>query len=276
MQLKLGHIDYLNCVPMFHHLASCGFTGAIVKGVPSQLNQMLANGDIDVSPSSSFAYAQHYNDYYLLPGLSISASSQVQSVLFFSPLPLEKLRGQRIYLTGESATSVNLLRVLLHEYYGWSQVQCEVPKQPIEELLAQGKPVLLIGDRALKASLAHENASCIQYDLATLWHQCTNLPFVFALWIVRRAIFDQLQTEIFQLNQQLLTSRELAFGDLEALARATLPDWLETDQLVEYWRSMSYNLDDQQISGLNYFFQLCAKYNYLPQMPTLNFAPFAS
>ncbi|MDY0189317.1 MAG: menaquinone biosynthesis protein [Desulfuromonas sp.] len=276
MQLKLGHIDYLNCVPMFHHLASCGFTGAIIKGVPAQLNQLLAQGDIDVSPSSSFAYGQNFENYYLLPGHSISACSQVQSVLFFSPLPLEKLRGQRIYLTGESATSVNLLRVLLHEYYGWEQVQCEVPKQPIEELLAQGKPVLLIGDRALKAALAPENTDCIQYDLATLWHQCTGLPFVFALWIVRKSIFDQLQTEILKLHQQLIKSRELAFADLHELANTTRPDWLDTEQLVEYWRSMSYYLDEQQICGLNYFFKLCVKYNYLPQMPTLNFAPFAA
>lgn len=275
MQLKLGHIDYLNCVPLFHHLIRCGFDGTIVKGVPSTLNHMLANGEIDVSPSSSFAYGQHYNDYYLLPGHSISAFAQVQSVLFFTPLPLDKLYGQRIYITGESATSVNLLRVILQEYYAWPQVMCEVPMLPIERLLEQGKPVLLIGDRALKASLEYESYGCIKYDLAELWNQCTNLPFVFALWIVRRAVFDQLRTELFQLQHQLEQSRELAFNDLEELARATQPDWFGSDQLVDYWRSMSYNLAEPQIAGLKYFFQLCVKYNYLPQMPTLNFAPFA-
>ncbi len=275
MQLKLGHIDYLNCVPLFHHLSSCGFDGKIVKGVPSQLNQMLAQGEIDVSPSSSFAYGQDYHDYYLLPGHSISAFSQVQSVLFFSPVPLDKLQGQRIYLTGESATSVNLLRVILREYYGWQQVLCEVPEQPIEQLLEQGKPVLLIGDRALQASLAHKNAGCITYDLAELWHQCTKLPFVFALWIVRRAIFETLKVELLQLQHQLQQSREVAFNDLEALAQVTCPDWFSTEQLVNYWQSMSYKLDDQQIAGLNYFFKLCVKYDYLPQLPTLNFAPFA-
>lgn len=276
MQLKLGHIDYLNCVPLFHYLPSCGYNGMIFKGVPSQLNKMLAHGDIDISPSSSFAYGQHYHDYYLLPGHSISAFSQVHSVLFFSPVPLDQLQGQRIYITGDSATSVNLLRVILHEYYGWKQVLCEVPRQPIEQLLAQGKPVLLIGDRALKAGLDYGGPGCIKYDLAELWQQSTKLPFVFALWIVRRAIFNQLEIELLRLQQQLQQSRELAFDDLGKLAQATCPDWIDAEQLVHYWRSMSYYLDAPQIDGLNYFFQLCVKYHYLPQMPQLNFAPFAA
>jgi chorismate dehydratase len=274
MQLKLGHIDYLNCVPLFHHLEHCGFNGTIVDGVPSVLNEMLAQGDIDVSPSSSFEYGRGYKDYLLLPDHSISACDSVKSVLLFSPVPIEQLAGQCIYLTGESATSVNLLRVLLREYYGWDQVVCEVPQVPIEQLLVEGKPVLLIGDRALKAAIAHRDSSVIQYDLAQLWRKHAQLPFVFALWIVRRESFVALAKELRELHQQLNQSRHRALNDLNALARVTDISWLTDAQLIDYWQSMSYQLSGRHIAGLEWFFHLCVKYKYLPEVPTIDFCDF--
>ena len=144
MTLVVGHITYANCAPFFHHLADCGFAGRIVPGVPAELNGRLAAGSIDVSPSSSFEYARHWRDYLLLPGLSISAAGPVRSVLLFADRPPEALEGAEIALTGESATSVNLLRVLLREFYGLQRVRFAVPDGPVEPLVAAGRPALLI------------------------------------------------------------------------------------------------------------------------------------
>ncbi|OEU72077.1 MAG: hypothetical protein BA874_04455 [Desulfuromonadales bacterium C00003068] len=271
MPLKLGRIDYLNCVPFFHHLPQCGFDGNTIAGVPAELNEMLAQGSIDVSPSSSFEYGCRFRDYVLLPHHSISALHSVKSVLLFSPVPIEELEGHCIYLTGESATSVNLLRVMLREYYGWSNVKCLVPEQPIEDLLQEKKPVLMIGDRALKAA-THYAGQWYQYDLAQLWYQFTQLPFVFALWIVRRESLATLTDELLQLQQQLEASRKMAFADLNSLAKSVQgKEWITTEQLVEYWQSMSYSLDDQHVKGLTLFFQLCVKYEYLAEMPEISF-----
>ncbi len=272
MQLKLGHIDYLNCEPLFYNLLRCGFTGTIVQGVPAELNKLLSSGQIDVSPSSSFEYGSRYSEYSLLSGHSISAYHQVQSVALFTHTPIEDLEGQIIYLTGESATSVNLLRVLLREYYGWQHVVCQVPDEPVEQLLAEGKPVLLIGDRALKLFCTKEKYTWLQYDLAQLWQQQTHLPFVFALWIVRREIIEQKRDLLLLLQRQLTQSREMAFSDLYALAQtAPAKAWIDDEQLVDYWRSMSYLLTSEHLCGLELFFELCVKYQYLPEMPILNF-----
>lgn len=270
MPLKLGRIDYINCAPFFHHLPQCGFDGSTIAGVPAGLNKMLAQGTIDVSPSSSFEYGCRFRDYVLLPHLSISACS-VKSVLLFSPVPIEELEGQCIYLTGESATSVNLLRVLLREYYRWDDVNCLVPEQPIEELLRKKKPVLMIGDRALKAAAQYADLG-YQYDLAQLWCQFTQLPFVFALWIVRRESLATLTDELLQLQQQLKASCKMAFADLNSLAKSVQgKEWITAEQLVEYWQSMSYCLDDQHVQGVTLFFRLCVKYEYLAEMPEISF-----
>lgn len=271
MTLTVGHITYANCVPFFHYLPELGFAGRIVPGVPAQLNRLLASGDLDVSPSSSFEYARNWQEYLLLPGHSISACGPVQSVLLFSDTPLERLDGEEIALTGESATSVNLLRILLREFLHHEKVVCRVPREPVEEILAVGRPALLIGDRALKAAAEVKGGRHV-YDLGELWHKHTGLPFVFALWILRRDAAQRKRQEVRALLDLLAASRARAFASLEKLA-AESPErqWMGEERLVDYWRCMSYDLSDAHVAGLRLFFRLARKHGLLDLEPEVRF-----
>jgi len=268
MPLRVGHISYVNCVPFFHYLHQCGFAGEIVSGVPAILNRKLAAGDIDLSPSSSFEYALRWRDYCLLPGHSISSRGPVRSVLLFTGRPLEDLSGKRIAVTGESATSINLLKVLLREYYGCREFTCKVPEGSVEDVISAGGSALLIGDRALRAA-RKADASQV-YDLGELWQRHTGLPFVFALWIVRREAAAQRHEEIAAFARQLAASRQLAEEDLAALA-AQIPEreWMGQEQLVSYWRQMSFDLDEEHLEGLDLFFSLCVRHGLLEDEPCL-------
>ncbi|NIQ93989.1 MAG: menaquinone biosynthesis protein [Desulfuromonadales bacterium] len=270
MPLTIGHISYLNCVPFFHYLHQTGFGGEIVHGVPARLNDMLAAGDIDISPSSSFEYARNWRRYVLLPRLSISSIGEVKSVLLFSAVPLEELEGKPIALTGESATSVHLVQLLLREFVGLDRIDCRVPPQPVEDVVAEGGAALLIGDRALRE--AQRDRSRHVFDLGHLWHEYTGLPFVFALWIVRREVADHHKIELQKLAEQLQSSRRRAFTDLEAVAD-NVPErqWMDRADLVDYWRSMSYDFTDEHRRGLILYFRLLVKYGFIPEMPDLRF-----
>ncbi len=271
MNLAVGHIKYLNCAPLFHYLSQTGFRGQIVDGVPAVLNHRLATGEIDVSPSSSFEYARNWRQYLLLPNHSISSWGPVKSVLLFAGRPLEELEGAEIALTGESATSVNLLRVVLAEFLHLKHCTYQVPQQPVEDLIAQGKPALLIGDRALKMSQMQQGREHV-YDLGELWHRFTGSPFVFALWILRRDVASAKHDQLRHLLSQLSQSRERAFSSLESLADQ-LPErqWMGTQGLVDYWRCMSYDLTADHLTGLRLFFELCVKHELLAEMPELQF-----
>lgn len=271
MTLNVGHITYANCAPFFHYLGDLGFSGRIVPGVPAQLNRLLACGELDVSPSSSFEYARNWQDYLLLPGHSISSNGPVQSVLLFASVPLEALDGVEITLTGESATSVNLLQILLREFLGFGKVVCRVPRGPMEEVLAAGRPALLIGDRALKAAAGGAEGRFV-YDLGELWHRFTGLPFVFALWILRRDAAQNKRPEVLSLLSQLTDSRARAFASLEKLA-AESPEWqwMGEERLVEYWRCMTYDLTAAHLEGLQLFFRLARKHDLLDQEPEVRF-----
>lgn len=271
MSLTVGRISYANAIPFFFHLKRSGFTGRIIEGVPSELNALLAAGELDLSPSSSFEYALHWRDYLLLRGYSISSYGPVRSVLLFTRRPLAEVSLSEIALTGESATSVNLLKVLLREFFGAEEVVCRIPDETVEDVLAGGGSALLIGDRALRAA-SHLPCGMQVHDLGELWCQCTGLPFVFALWITRRAVVSERSAEIREFVRQLDRSLQEALADLEGLARETsLLTPLGAEALVSYWKDVSYQLTAEHLAGLRLFFSLCVKYRLLDELPTLDF-----
>lgn len=271
MPLTVGHITYANCIPWFYSLRACGFDGRIVDGVPAELNRQLAAGAIDLCPSSSIEYARHAGDYLLLPGHSISAVGAVESVLLFSPVPISELSGVPIALTGESATSVALLRVLLREFVRLPEVRTAVPAGAVEPLIAAGQPALLIGDRALRMA-QNPPAECHVVDLGALWHHFTGMPFVFALWIVRRDVAEREPEALRLFSTQLDAARSRTFADLERVAATVAErEWMGESALIRYWRSVSYSLDAAHIEGLRCFYTLLERHGEIASAPELAF-----
>jgi chorismate dehydratase len=243
----------------------------LVPGVPSALNRMLQQGEIDASPSSSFEYARNWRDYLLLPGHSISSIGSIASVLLFSPLSPDQLSGVEIALTGESATSINLLEILLRDYYGLSDVVTRVPTGVVEDLVRKGKPALLIGDRALQLVGTVPQGVGV-YDLGKLWHQHTGLPFVFALWMVRKEVVQWHGEALAHLGEQLLKSRQSVLQQPQLFAEAAAQKtMMNPEQIISYWNTISYVLDNEHIRGLELFIQRCFKHGLLNEAPSLNF-----
>jgi chorismate dehydratase len=243
----------------------------VVEGVPADLNARLASGELDLSPSSSFEYALHWRDYLLLRDYSISSRGPVHSVLLFSRLPFEQAAEEEIALTGESATSVNLLKVLLHEFAWAGRIDCRVPVEPVEEVVAAGGSALLIGDRALRLARRLPAGTRV-FDLGELWQRFTGLPFVFGLWIVRQDAYRVRGEAIRQFDRQLRAALRLAFADLGGMAAQVAPDSpLDANGLVEYWRTVSYELTPAHLEGLRRYFALCVKHGLLAEMPELRF-----
>jgi len=270
-QLTVGVIHFLNCVPYFSCLEEYGFKGNFVHGVPSELNRLLYERQLDISPSSSFEYARHLRDYQLLPGHSISSIGAVKSVLLFSPVAISDLDGWQIALTGESATSINLLRVIFREFYGLQNVGDAVPEFPVEQLIAENRPALLIGDRALRQARNLPQGSRI-YDLGELWYRFTGLPFVFALWMVRRAIVGAHADQVAQLGMQLMKSRTQVLHNPQQFAeKSALAVGLDVQDVIDYWQTIDYSLDEEHKRGLKLFFELCHKHGYLDEEPELDF-----
>ncbi len=269
--LRIGQIEYANCTPIYHllrELFSCSEC-EFINGVPTELNKLLQQGLIDVCPSSSIEYALHHEKYRILPELSISSDGPVASVLLFSKVPIEELDGRQILLSSESATSVNLLKILMAQRY---KLCCRyaVTSQPFPEVLGDSPAVLLIGDTALRASLS--GSGLFSYDLGTLWRDWTGLPFVFALWLCRCEAAER--ADLLRLASTLVRARKLLPDHYEEIAGLSPEvDWMGPDRLLSYWRdNIRYDLDQSKISGLKLFYEKCFESGLIAAVPVLSFA----
>lgn len=189
MTLRCGRIKYTNDLPVYGSFDcdAISYPGSLHADVPSRLNAMLIGGDLDLSPISAFTYAQHADSLVLLPDLCIGARDEVVSVVLVSDTPPALLDGVEIFVTEESASGSNLLRVLMEQRYGIHPryVQHE---DPLDSARA-GQPALLIGDRAIDALFALPPEQV--YDLGRLWHEWTGEQTVFAVWAARRAAYQR-------------------------------------------------------------------------------------
>lgn len=244
--LRVGRIAFANCTPIFMALEEEGLGAGVelVHGVPTDLNRMLDDGSVDVSPSSSVAWLRAPEKLGFLPDLSISSIGGVESVVLFSDVPLERLDGASVGLTPSSATSVVLLRILLE---GFASVGPVYRPEP-----AECDAVLLIGDAALKES--REKKWNYAYDLGKLWYEATSTPFVFALWLVRRDSFNRSPLEVRDLYRRLVAARQVAYRNYPRYSRlAPEAAWLGEDGLRRYWGTISYDLTAWHLAGLARF-----------------------
>lgn len=267
MSLTIGHIEYSNCTPIFtalqNNLDCTGYR--FVRGVPAHLNRLLAAGEIDVCPSSSIEYGKYPDRYLILPDLSISAVGPVKSVLLFSRVPLERLDGATIGMTTESDTSVNLLRIILATFQGFTN-SFERTGLPLAEALRSYPALLLIGDQALKGAL--EGGNHHVYDLGELWHRATGLPFVFALWLVRRQAVERNPREVARLAADFVRAKRIAYDSYPAIAaQAPEREWIDSSVLVDYWRTISYDLTPAHLEGVRLFYSRAAELGVLTVAP---------
>lgn len=269
MTLTIGHIEYLNCTPIFMALQkSMDCSGyRFVRGVPSFLNRRLAEGGIDVCPSSSIEYGKYPDQYLILPELCISSIGPVKSVLLFSRVPLDCLDNAVIGMTTESDTSVNLLRIILATFQGFSN-RFERTGLPLAEALNSYPAVLLIGDQALRGALGGGDFHV--YDLGELWYRATGLPFVFALWLVRRDAVDAKPDEVARLASDFVRAKQLAYDSYAAIA-SQVPEraWIDHDALVDYWKTISYDLTEAHLEGVKLFYSHAAALGVLPAAPAV-------
>ena len=267
--IRIGEISYLNCTPIFSMLRGrfADPDYRFICGTPAELNQRLRNGEIDICPSSSIEYARNPDSYLIIPEISIASLGAVKSVLLFSPLPLEELDGAEIALTGESETSVVLLKILLACRYSFSN-SFRTATGEEQACVAEGGPLLLIGDRALRASLAPHNGHV--YDLGELWFEFTGLPFVFALWLARRPAVEKDRAAFRLLAERLVLAKQFATANFAEIAAGTARhDGISEEFLLDYWQTISYELGEQHQEGLKLFFRFAVECGILEHEPPL-------
>lgn len=268
----MGRTDYINTRPVFY-----GFDKKVVKeefvttkGEPSYLNRLLAEGKLDISLISSAAYALNSEKYLILPDISISSFGPVGSVLLLSKVPFEKLDGKTILLTDSSATSIQLIKLLLTELFNVTPVYNKKKISLDTALKNDCHGVLSIGDEALR--LKQQPIFPHVLDLGRAWRQLTGLPFVFAVWAVRTEFFSIHPEACKKIHSAILSSREYGLAHLaEISAEAHDNAGLTIQECGEYFNNLRYGLDGTYLKGLRSFFDCLHKMKTLAKPVGIRF-----
>lgn len=276
-RLRLGKVSFINTLPIFYPLESGAVRHdfQIIDGTPVELNGLLAAGKLDLGLVSSVEYGRRFENYLLLPDLSISCKTQVRSVLLLSRVALEELNGQEILLTPKSDTSVALLRLLFSRRFA---VQ---PRYRVADYHAAGSrwpdgsaAVLAIGDDALR--LRNNPKVKLALDLGEAWYEWTNHPFVFAVWALRSETLAQRDGEVHRAHATLVKAREYGLQHLDKVAEPFGQcSWFSQRECRHYLQTIEYDLDAGKQAGLMLFLDMLYEVGELDRRVALNFLPAA-
>ena len=240
---RVGSVPYLNAVPLTR-----GLEEQILFVTPSMLAEMLQRDELDAALVSVTEVL--FNDRYdILDGIAVASLGEVKSVFLAHRQPLEQAK--EVFCDSASLTSVNLLRVLLAE-------QGLRPEfKPLASYEAAWLPdyALLIGDPALDLLCAPHQHEI--WDLGAAWFELTGLPFVYAVWALRRGM------ENSRLRRLLREAKSFGLDTLDSII-SSRSDY-DYDFRKDYlgWH-IHYHLGTDEKRGLVQFIALLRKHGLGP------------
>jgi chorismate dehydratase len=236
---RVGSVSYLNAAPLTR-----GIEDEVVFATPAKLADLLRRDELDAG-LVSVVEVLFTDRYDILDGIAIASLGEVKSVLLAHRRPLEEAR--EIFCDTASLTSVELVRVLLAE----RGLKPEIRALASYDFAALPDYALLIGDRALDLLLGpHEHQI---WDLGAAWFDLTKLPFVYAVWALRRGV------ENSTLKRQLRETRDFGLDTLASIIRTRTEYDLDFRQDYLGWH-IHYHLGADEKRGLSKFVELLRKH----------------
>ena len=270
--IRLGVVSFLNARPLIEGLPARSDVH-LRFDVPARLPALLDGGAVDAALVPVLDILRRPAGYSVVSDACIGCDGETMTVRVFSQTPPDRVR--RLWVDGDSHTSVALARVLWRELYerALTVEPLAAGQPPLDELEA----VLLIGDKVVspkRGSFAYE------VDLGGAWRQHTGLPFVFAVWATvasapcggrgapvslrRRPQGADATTEV--LPELLGGARDRGVARAAEIAAEHGPAHGWPVALAERYltRCMRYQLDARAVAGAERFARLCAREGLVP------------
>lgn len=240
---RVGSVRYLNAVPLTR-----GIEDEVVFDTPARMAQMLERDELDAA-LLSVTEALLQDRYDVLDGVAIASLGEGLSILLAHRRPLAEAR--EVYFDPASLASVQLPRVLLVER------GLKPEFRPLETYDLRKLPdfALLVGDQAL--DLLHVPHEHELWDLGTAWYELTGLPFVYAVWALRRGI------ENAALRRRLRSAQAFGLETLETIVRERPEYDYEFRKDYLGWH-VHYHLGADEKRGIAKFIELLRKHGFGP------------
>jgi chorismate dehydratase len=262
MPIRLGQIPYLNSEVFYYGLR--GRDVELTPLVPRALSTAAGQGRIDAGPVPLVTCFELEDGFQPLGDFCIATTDRARSILFYSKRPVETLGGAVIAITGQTSTTVRLLKVLLAHRYRvqpkeYTLLPEKFPSATGNGVAAPWDAFLLIGDDALR----HRGGipgypHC--YDLGEVWNRWTGLPFVFARWVVRK---DFPGDQASHLCKWLKQSIAQGIENVDSIAARRRDLNMTHAEVVEYILSFHYRLGRAELEAIERFKGLLKEANLI-------------
>jgi chorismate dehydratase len=270
--MRIAASTYLNSAPLVYSFAQGSFRDRysfIGDAAPARCAAMLAEGECEVALIPVIEY-QRIPDLLMIPDVAVASKNRVRSVLIASRRPLEEVR--RLTLDTSSRTSQALVKILFSRRYGFLPEFTERKPEPsalCENMLESSDAALVIGDPAMRLEASAARLGLRVYDLAAEWRATTGLPFVFAVWAAR----EETCRDAPNLAFDFLTAKREGIDHIEEIAAHYVNelDLPETELLGYLRESVNYDLDAENIAGLQLYFELACECGLIPRSQSPRF-----
>lgn len=240
--VRVAAVSYLNTVPFLYGIVhSDTFLNAeLLLSPPAGCAETIAKGEADIA-LVPVAEIPSIKDIRIIGSHCIGAVGDVRTVVLLSDSPLEEIR--QVYLDPHSRTSVSLVKVLAREYWGvepqWLPLENYDDVAPRE-----GVGYTLIGDKVF----GYEDKFRYKYDLAREWRGMTGLPFVFAVWVAKNNVGDDVVA---------------VFDSMLAHGVRHIPEAVREDMRIDYDTAVGYltenidfSLDKEKRKSMELFLRM--------------------
>jgi chorismate dehydratase len=241
-KIKVGIVSYLNTRPLIYGLKLEPIASQIelVEDNPARLAEMLKNDEIDLG-LIPVAAIHELKESHLLGEYCIGTEGEAASVCLFSEVPLEQI--EKVYLDYQSRTSVELLKWIMHEYWGIHPEIINATDEDYRKEIKGTTAGLVIGDRAFE----QRKLSTFFYDLGAEWKKITGQPFVFAAWVSNKKLPNEFIKIFNEANAMGLTHIN------EIVSSQTFDLY---DLKKYYTLHLNYLLDERKKKAMEYFLQV--------------------
>jgi len=242
-KFRVGSVKALNAVPLTRGLES-----EIIYATPAKLAEMLRRDELDAA-LVSVVEALFSDRYDILDSIAVASLGEVKSVFLAHRRPLEEAK--EVFCDPASLTSVMLMKVLLAER------GLKPEFKPLEDYaVAKDKDfVLLIGDAALDFVFANPPHQIL--DLGEAWSELTKLPFVYAVWALRRGVHTP------ELRRQLREARDFGLDTIDHII-SSRPEYTEDFRKDYFGWHIHYHLGSDEKRGIEKFIELLRKHGFGP------------
>jgi len=242
----IGRVSFSNCDPIFDGIDP---KWTILSAPPAWLTGHIMRRDCIAAQIPSADYASNSDELMLLPDIGIVSNGKVGSVLLFGNRPIENMRD--IALPTDSSTSKVLLSWIVKNR-GLDPKFIETGPD-INSMLEKCDGALLIGDRAILASISHPEL--VRMDLGAEWTKVTGLPMVFGVFVARR---DSSKDILRHAHSEMIKQVELFENDQiwrsSVISRTAKKLGFPEDRVADYFRSEVRNrMSQEDIDGLLLF-----------------------